>query len=185
MTDKLIAKRDGPNALKVTRDFDVPRGDLWRAFTDPDVLRHWLPGPPGWLMDRCFVDARTGGGYEWGWRHPKTGAAFGCTGHYADVQPERLMVDTQTFHQGDRRHPMADTTENHVVFTDVAGGCRVVTRILYPDAETRELVMGQNMVGGMAASYAKLDRHLMGQTLQTGPEHRGLALANPLPAARI
>ncbi len=170
MQAPLIAKREGTDALKVTRDFSGDRPLIWASFTKPALLQRWLLGPPGWRMDRCHIDARTGGRYEWGWRHPQTGAAFGCIGDYITVRPHSLMVDRQSFHQGDPGKPMADATENTVVFHDVAGGTRVITRIIYPDANTRELVLQQNMTAGMEASYQRLDQLLAAMAPVTAAE---------------
>lgn len=48
--------------LVITRDFDVPRARLFRAFTDPDLLAQWY-GPVGFTVPRETIElnARPGG----------------------------------------------------------------------------------------------------------------------------
>ncbi|MEX3015619.1 SRPBCC domain-containing protein [Gymnodinialimonas hymeniacidonis] len=161
MQKPLNVKREGVDTLIVTRDFAAPRVHVWQAFTDATHLKHWLLGPNGWQMRHCHVDARRGGSYEWSWRNPETGDVLGIKGVYQQVKPLRVMVDTQSFHLGDGGGEMGDQTRNAVKFEDVLdGGTRVTTRIVYPDAATRELVLMQDMPSGMEASYSRLDQFL-------------------------
>ena len=43
---KMSTRRD--REILVTRDFDAPRRLVFDAFTKPELVRHWLLGPPGW-----------------------------------------------------------------------------------------------------------------------------------------
>ncbi len=161
MQKPLNVKREGVDTLIVARDFAGPRVHVWQAFTHAALLKRWLLGPNGWQMQHCRVDARRGGSYEWSWRNPQTGDVLGITGVYHQVKPLRVMVDRQSFHLGDGGGEMGDQTRNAVTFEDRSdGGTRVTTRIVYPDAATRELVLMQDMPAGMEASYRRLDQFL-------------------------
>jgi uncharacterized protein YndB with AHSA1/START domain len=53
---------DATTELVITRIFDAPREQVYRAFVDPDQLAAWF-GPVGWSVPRDSVDieARVGG----------------------------------------------------------------------------------------------------------------------------
>lgn len=34
--------------VMVTRSFNAPRRLVWAAHTQPDLVRRWIAGPPGW-----------------------------------------------------------------------------------------------------------------------------------------
>lgn len=53
-------------------------------------------------------------------------------------------------------------TLNELTLTPVDGGTLVSLLITYPDAATREMILGTGMVAGMETSYARLDRELAG-----------------------
>jgi uncharacterized protein YndB with AHSA1/START domain len=61
----------------VKRSFDAPAQLVWRAYTEPDLVRRWLLGPPGWSMPVCEMDVRLGGKYRWRWRSSGAGQEFG------------------------------------------------------------------------------------------------------------
>ena len=44
-----------PSDLEIvmTRVFDAPRRLLWEAHTNPEHVRQWLLGPPGYTMPVC------------------------------------------------------------------------------------------------------------------------------------
>ncbi|MFN0019877.1 MAG: SRPBCC domain-containing protein, partial [Pirellulaceae bacterium] len=64
----------------VKRRFDAPVKLVWRAYMEPDLLRRWCSGMPGWSMPVCEMDMRVGGKYRWRWRSDENGQEFGFTG---------------------------------------------------------------------------------------------------------
>ena len=61
---EIVAELGVPQ-IEVTREFDVPRDLLYRAYTDPELLVQWL-GPRGMKMEVDQYDVRHGGT----WRYP-------------------------------------------------------------------------------------------------------------------
>jgi uncharacterized protein YndB with AHSA1/START domain len=55
----------------------------------------------------------------------------------------------------------ATGTVNEMTLTPVEGGTLLTIVITYPDATTRDIVLGTGMVEGMEASYARLERTLV------------------------
>src|SRR5262245_51950947 len=60
----------------VKRSFDAPVKLVWRAYMEPDLLRRWCSGTPGWSMPVCEMDMRVGGKYRWRWRNDENGQEF-------------------------------------------------------------------------------------------------------------
>lgn len=78
------------NELTITRVFDAPRERVWRAWTEPEVLKRWS-GPEGFTLPVCRIDLRVGGAYLFCMRSPE-GQDFWSTGVYREiVSPERLV----------------------------------------------------------------------------------------------
>jgi len=84
--------------LRLVRVFDAPRERVFDAWTDPDQFMQWMC-PPGFGLDRCELDARTGGA----WRvhgYKPDGSYFAKLGVYREVKrPERLVFTWA--HHGD------------------------------------------------------------------------------------
>lgn len=162
-----LLNKDADRSVGITRTFNAPRHVIWQAFTDTEVLAHWLLGPPGWTMMLCEISLKSGGGYRWRWRNAATGEEFGFRGVYSVVEPGQRLIDKQVFDQAD--HVLSATapsapivpTKNTVIFRDDGAGCSVATTVRYPDAATRDAVVVQGLCNGMEVSYRRLDRMLM------------------------
>ncbi len=85
----------------VKRSFDAPVKLVWRAYMEPDLMRRWCSGQPGWSMPVCEMDMRVGGQYRWRWRSDENGQEFGFTGEVLEVDPHAKIVHTQIFDPGD------------------------------------------------------------------------------------
>src|SRR5262245_30600888 len=85
----------------VKRSFDAPVRLVWRAYMEPDLMRRWCSGMPGWSMPICEMDMRVGGKYRWRWRSDEGGQEFGFTGEVLEVTPHAKIVHTQIYDAGD------------------------------------------------------------------------------------
>src|SRR6516165_6577411 len=85
----------------VKRSFDAPVKLVWRAYMEPDLMRRWCSGLPGWSMPVCEMDMRVGGKYRWRWRSDENGQEFGFTGEVLEVTPHAKIVHTQIYDAGD------------------------------------------------------------------------------------
>jgi uncharacterized protein YndB with AHSA1/START domain len=77
-----------------TRTFDAPAHLVWRAYTEPDLLKRWMLGPPGWSMPVCEVELQVGAGYRWRWRNVESGREFGFHGVFLRIEPDAEIMHT-------------------------------------------------------------------------------------------
>jgi uncharacterized protein YndB with AHSA1/START domain len=153
--------------VKVTRSFRAPRALVYRAWTEPELVRRWLLGPPGWSMPVCEMDVRVGGRYRWRWRSEDGGNEFGFDGTFREVQPLSRIVHTEAYDPGTlgEGYPGNEAIVT-VTFTEDAGVTTVTTLIDFGSKETREAAMATGMTDGMEQSYQLLDRVLEEQPRQ-------------------
>ena len=147
--------------VKVTRSFKAPRALVYRAYTEPALVRQWLLGPPGWSMPVCDMDVRVGGRYHWRWRSDKDGKEFGFTGTFREVQPPSRLVHTEGYEPGTvgGGYPGEDAIVT-VTFEEHAGVTTMVSLIDFGSKAARDAAMATGMTGGMEQSYQLLDRLL-------------------------
>lgn len=88
--------------LTITRVFDAPRERVWRAWTDPEQIKHWW-GPKGFTSPVYKIDLRAGGEYLYAMRSPD-GQDFWGKGVFREiVEPERLvMMDSFADEKGNK-----------------------------------------------------------------------------------
>jgi uncharacterized protein YndB with AHSA1/START domain len=149
--------------VQVKRGFDAPAKLVWQAYSEPDLMRRWLQGPPGWSMPICEMDVRVGGKYRWRWRNEEGGQEFGFSGELLEVAPHSRIVHTQHFDAGDLNESMG--SEPYVVtvtFHEANGITNVTTTIKFASKADRDAAVSTGMTDGMEMNYKVLDGVLAG-----------------------
>lgn len=140
--------------VRITRLINGPRALVWRAHTEPELLRKWLLGPDGWAMTICEVDLVVGGSYRYWWEGP--GESFGFEGEHLVIDVQRRVVTTEQM--TGTEHP---ATVNDLQMYEEDGATMLTLIVTYPDATTRDLVLATGMLDGMEASYDRLEREVL------------------------
>lgn len=81
--------------LLITRIFDAPRELLWKAWTDPEMIKKWW-GPKNFTAPVITIDLRVAGKYLYCMRSPE-GQDFWSTGVYSEIVPPERIVCTDCF----------------------------------------------------------------------------------------
>lgn len=152
--------------VKVARSFRAPRTLVYRAYTEPQIVRRWLLGPPGWSMPICEMDVRVGGAFRWRWRNDENGNEFGFTGTFREVVPASRLVHTEAYDPGTvgGGYPGEDAIVT-VSFAEDNGITTVTTLIDFGSKEARDGAVATGMTGGMEQSYQLLDAVLKDKAL--------------------
>jgi uncharacterized protein YndB with AHSA1/START domain len=152
LMSKLTVQTEGDRYVIITRRFAAPPEAVYRAHTEPELLKQWLLGPDGWTMPVCISEARPGGKIRFEWTNSE-GAGFYLTGEYLELDPYNRIVHVE------RMHLPEPTPDNHVEtkFIPDDAGTLLTLRMTLPDAQTRAAMLATGMEHGMEASYARLE----------------------------
>jgi len=140
--------------ILVTREFDAPRRLVWRAYTEPELIKRWWAGEKG-KVTSVEVDLRVGGR----WRYVMEadgGFEVAFHGDYREiVEPERL-VNTEAF----EGIPEPDENAALVTATFNEKGEHTFLEVLIESKtkEGRDAIVGSGMESGMQQSYDALEK---------------------------
>jgi uncharacterized protein YndB with AHSA1/START domain len=134
--------------LVVTRVFDAPLREVWRAWTDPESVKRWW-GPQGFTAPVARMDVREGGTSLVSMRSPE-GQDMYNTWTYEAVEPEKRLVYTVRFadQDGNAVDPAAQglpaempgEVRNEVVFKDLGERTEItVTEYDWPVGQMMEM----------------------------------------------
>jgi uncharacterized protein YndB with AHSA1/START domain len=118
-------------ALSLARDFTLtrvlkaPRDLVFRAFIEPDRMKHWW-APRGFTMLSCALDLREGGAWRMRIRSDESGAVQTEVGVYREIRPPERLVFTQAWVRADGT--LTPTTLVTVRFTEREGRTEVSFR---------------------------------------------------------
>lgn len=135
--------------IRIERTFDAPRDLVWKAFTDPALLRQWWGrGNP---LDIERMEVERGG--HWRFVEHHDGGSDGFEGRYREVTPPERLVQTFEW-DGMPGYVSINTTE----FVDLGDGwTRLVTTVSFFGPEERDGMLEAGMKQGLDMSYAHLD----------------------------
>ena len=156
--------------IVVIRDFDAPVELVWKAWTDPEMVKKWW-GPAGFSSPSIKIDFRVGGKYVY-CMHGPAGSQWDrdmySAGEYEEIVPMEKLVVTDYFsdEHGNKVDPKeygmaADVpAEMHVIvtFEDVEGG-KTKLSIVYPKPESEaqfQAMLKSGMQEGWNSSLDKL-----------------------------
>jgi uncharacterized protein YndB with AHSA1/START domain len=133
------------------RIFDAPRETVWKALTEAErIPRRWGPREDTMTVEQ--MDVRVGGTWRWVAHTSDGDAPF--TGEYLEVvPPERLvnteMFDVEPFNSGEP----AIVTQT---LEDLGGRTKLISRSVFPSAESLQGALATGMVGGAIESWDRL-----------------------------
>jgi len=110
-----VAKND--DELVINRVFDAPRDLVWKAWTDPEMMKEWS-APRGFTLPISEGDLRPGGAWRAQMRKDD-GTELGLGGVYREIAaPERLVFTHVWMDENGKPGPETLVT---VTFTDRGG----------------------------------------------------------------
>jgi uncharacterized protein YndB with AHSA1/START domain len=124
------------NDLVLTRVMDVPREKLFRAWTEPALMKQWF-APKPWTISQVETDLRAGGASNVTMRSPE-GQDYPNSGIYLEVVKNAKIVFTDAYTAG--WTPSAKPFFTAIVtFEDLGGGkTRYTATARHWSAEDRE-----------------------------------------------
>jgi len=154
----------------ISRVFDAPREVVWKAFTDPEHMKHWW-GPKGSTVLVSKMDLRVGGTYL-GALRDSAGRVMWGKFVYREISAPRRLVWEHSFSDengGLTRHPLAPTWPlkllTTVTFDEPCQGQTGVTLRWLPLEATAEEratfdAAHDGMRGGWGGSFDQLAAYL-------------------------
>lgn len=146
-----------PDDLSIAyeRDFAASAAEVWKAYTDPAIVRTWMLGPnPETEFTTCEMDMRTGGSFSWAW--VDSDGELTIAGDVLEADAPNRIVTTEvmggTAMQGMEFPPSTNTT----TLTESGGITTLRTVTTYASQEIRDGAYASGMDAGIDASYDRL-----------------------------
>lgn len=134
---------DGETDIIIRRDFSHSPARVWRALTDPALIRQWMGQND---LKRCEMDLRPSGSFFYEWE------SFYFSGPVLEVEAPHHMVHVEYFN--------GDTTSGQTIITDLVArgtGTRMTQIMRYANAEARAAAIEIGMTDGLDDVYARLE----------------------------
>jgi len=139
--------------LVITRVFDAPRALVYRAWTEPEHMVHWL-GPQGFTSKILKSELRVGGAYRFYMRDPQGGDHWQQGVFREIVEPEKLVFTYEWANeQGQATRPQTLVT---ISLEDLGGQTRMTLR----QGVFESVTARDDHEGGWTSSFSRLADYL-------------------------
>lgn len=137
--------------ILITRQFAAPRHLVYRAWTEPELIKRWWAGDRGQVTS-VQVDLRIGGT----WRFvmsASSGFEAAFHGEYLELVPNRRIVSTEVF------EAVPDATAvNTITFAEQHGRTTLDVLVQHASKAARDMHLNSGMEGGLRSSLDHLEQ---------------------------
>jgi uncharacterized protein YndB with AHSA1/START domain len=152
---KAVVTLPTDSQILITREFDAPKHLVYRAYTEPELIKRWWSGDRGGVTS-VEADLRVGGR----WRYvmvANEGFEVAFHGTYREIVPNERLVTTELY-EGVPDATEDDATVNTTTFTEVDGCTTLTTLVECHTREIRDMIIDSGMEGGMQEAMDKLEQ---------------------------
>lgn len=128
--------------ILITREFDAPAHLVWKAWTEPELVKRWWHANRG-EMTAAEIDLRVGGTWRWVMVTPD-GFEVGFHGEYREIVPHERIVSTEVY----EGFPEGEAV-NTLTLTEVAGRTTMEILVQHQSKEHRDGHIESGMEAGM------------------------------------
>jgi uncharacterized protein YndB with AHSA1/START domain len=134
--------------ILITREFDAPRELVYRAWTEPELVKRWWSGRRG-EMTMAEIHLRVGGA----WRYVMVadgGFEVAFHGEFREIVPNERIVTTEVYELPDAEPlPAADEPVNVITFEETDGRTTLTVLVQTTSKELRDAIVDSGMEAGM------------------------------------
>lgn len=161
MSDKqtVISKDLDNKKLIIDREFHAPQEQVWRAWTEKELLDQWW-APRPWKAQTKSMDFRPGGSWLYAMVGPD-GTAQWCRADYKTVDAPNSYSGDDAFCD-EEGNPTGDFPSMHweVSFSPTATGTNAHIEVSFASAEDLEKIVAMGFKEGFTAAHDNLDEVL-------------------------
>ena len=135
--------------ILITREFAAPKHLVYRAFTEPDLVRQWWTAKRG-EMKTCEIDLRVGGKWRYAMVTPD-GFEVAFQGEYVELVPDERIV-TREVYEGLPEGVTEEqgSTVNTATFADAGEGRTELTLLIQTTSKfARDAIIESGMEDGL------------------------------------
>ena len=138
--------------ILITREFEAPAHLVYRACTEPDLVRRWWSGKRG-EMTVCEIDLRVGGKWRYAMAADSSGTEVAFHGEYREIVPDERIVNTEVFEPFPDHGALCTMT-----LTEHDGRTTLTTLVQHSTVRARDMHINSGMEGGMQEAFDKLEQ---------------------------
>jgi uncharacterized protein YndB with AHSA1/START domain len=142
-------------SIMVSREFNAPVANVWRAFTESELLDQWW-GPSPWRAETKTMDFSVGGYWLYAMVSPENQKHWGRM-NYLGIDHHK-SIDMEDFFCDENGNTNEDlpSSAGKTIFTPTATGTKVEFKMKYPTEEAVLKIIEMGFEQGITICFEQL-----------------------------
>lgn len=146
-------------SILVSREFNAPLADVWRAFTESELLdKWWAPAP--WRAETKTMDFRAGGHWLYAMVSPEDQKHWGRMDYIAIDHHKAIDIEDYFCDENGNTDEQLPASKGQNVFTPTTTGTRVEFKMIYPTEADLQKIVEMGFEQGITACFEQLEQLL-------------------------
>lgn len=151
-----IVKDFNAKSILVSREFNAPVANVWRAYTEPAILDQWW-GPAPWRAETKSMNFAPGGFWLYAMVSPEGEKHWGRMNYIAISHHQHFTIEDAFCDEHGTVNPELPVSKGKMSFTPTAAGTRVEFNMVYPTAEALQKIVEMGFAEGITMCLNQLE----------------------------
>jgi uncharacterized protein YndB with AHSA1/START domain len=161
-TNKTEIRKDlKARSILVAREFNTPLADVWRAYTEPDLLDQWW-GPAPWRAETKTMNFSPGGYWLYAMVSPENQRHWARMNYIAISRHRSFTVEDAFCDEDGTLNLELPVSQGQMTFVATANGTRVEFTLTYPTDDALRAIVEMGFLEGITACLDQLEALLSG-----------------------
>lgn len=154
-----VTKDQQERSILISREFNAPLNNVWRAFTESEILDQWW-GPAPWRAETKYMDFSIGGYWLYAMVGPENQKHWGRM-NYLDIKHHKSF-DVQDFFcdENGNINSALPVSDGKNVFTEIPSGTLVEFKVIYATENDLQKIVEMGFEEGITLCFEQLDNLL-------------------------
>ncbi|RXK62363.1 SRPBCC domain-containing protein [Lacibacter luteus] len=151
-----VTKDFQAKSIVVSREFDAPVADVWRAFTESKLLDQWW-GPSPWRAETKKQDFTPGGFWLYAMVGPEDQRHWARMDYLSITHHKGFEIEDSFCDENGTINPELPVSKGHNVFKETATGTTVEFKMIYPTEQSLQTIVEMGFEQGISICFDQLE----------------------------
>ncbi len=154
-----IAKDFQEKSIVLSREFNAPLANVWRAFTESKLLDQWW-GPAPWHVETKSQDFKPGGFWLYAMIGPENQKHWARMNYITITHHKTFEMEDAFCDENGVVNDQLPVSKGNNVFSEIPGGTRVEFKMIYPTEAALQTIVDMGFEQGISICFDQLDELL-------------------------
>lgn len=144
-------------SVLVSREFNAPLSNVWRAYTESKILDQWW-GPAPWKAETKSMNFKDGGFWLYAMVGPENEKHWGRMNYVTIEQHKKFKIEDAFCDENGNQNTDLPVSKGEIVFTETNSGVLVEFKMIYNTEEDVKKIIEMGFEQGISICLDQLDK---------------------------